>query len=140
MSSDTGDWVKPIPYVDAVTKPFWDATRRGAADLPGVPGLRAPPVLPPGRLHRLRRRRPSWATRPAPAPSTRSRSSASTAGPAFKDELPYVVAMIELDEGVRMMGNVTDVDPETVAIGDQVQVWFADAGERAHIPLWKPAD
>ena len=37
-----------------------------------------------------------------------------------------------------MMGNVTDVDPETVAIGDRVQVWFADAGERAHIPLWQP--
>ena len=58
-------------------------------------------------------------------------------GPGFKDELPYVVAMIELDEGVRMMGNVTDVDAESVRIGDKVQVWFADAGERAHIPLWK---
>ena len=61
-------------------------------------------------------------------------------GPGFKDELPYVVAIVELDEGPRMMGNVTDVDPETVRIGDRVQVWFADAGERAHIPLWRPLD
>ena len=22
-STDTGDWVKPIPFVDAVSKPFW---------------------------------------------------------------------------------------------------------------------
>ena len=51
-----------------------------------------------------------------------------------------MVAMIDLDEGVRMMGNVTEVDPEAVRIGDRVQVWFADAGDRAHIPLWKPAD
>ena len=57
-------------------------------------------------------------------------------GPGFKDELPYVVAMIELDEGVRMMGNVTDVDAESVRIGDKVQVWFADAGDpRPHPPL-----
>ena len=51
-----------------------------------------------------------------------------------------MVAMVELDEGVRMMGNVTDVDPETVPSACPVQVWFADAGDRAHIPLWKPTD
>ena len=29
MSPDTGEWVKPVPYVDAVSKPFWDATLEG---------------------------------------------------------------------------------------------------------------
>ena len=28
----------------------------------------------------------------------------------FKSELPYVVAIVELDEGPRLMANVTDVD------------------------------
>ena len=30
---------------------------------------------------------------------------------AYKGEPPYVVALIEMDEGVKMMSNVVDVDP-----------------------------
>ena len=33
-------------------------------------------------------------------------------GKAFREELPYVVAIVELSEGVRMMGTLTDVAPE----------------------------
>jgi uncharacterized OB-fold protein len=33
---------------------------------------------------------------------------------------PYVVALIELDEGVRLMSTVVDVDPWSVAVGDRV--------------------
>ncbi len=40
--------------------------------------------------------------------------------------LPFVVALVELDEGVRMLGELRDVDPATVAIGMPVQVEFLD--------------
>src|SRR2546423_1627786 len=42
----------------------------------------------------------------------------------FKNELPYVVAIVELDEGPRMMGNVTGVDPDDMQIGAAVEVYF----------------
>ncbi|ALG83682.1 bifunctional MaoC family dehydratase N-terminal/OB-fold nucleic acid binding domain-containing protein [Gordonia phthalatica] len=41
-------------------------------------------------------------------------------------ELPFVVALVELDEGVRMLGQLRGVDPETVAIGQPVEVEFLD--------------
>ncbi|NLG48022.1 bifunctional MaoC family dehydratase N-terminal/OB-fold nucleic acid binding domain-containing protein [Gordonia sp. (in: high G+C Gram-positive bacteria)] len=41
-------------------------------------------------------------------------------------ELPFVVALVELDEGVRMLGQLRGVDPETVAIGMPVEVEFLD--------------
>ena len=57
----------------------------------------------------------------------------------FKAELPYVVAIVELDEGPRMMANVTDVDPETVAIGLPVEVHFAtDAEGDVTLPFFRP--
>jgi uncharacterized OB-fold protein len=57
----------------------------------------------------------------------------------FRSELPYVVAVIDLDEGVRMMANVTDVDPAAVHIGMPVEVHFArtDDGD-VTLPFFRP--
>ncbi|MBM7367923.1 bifunctional MaoC family dehydratase N-terminal/OB-fold nucleic acid binding domain-containing protein [Gordonia hydrophobica] len=41
-------------------------------------------------------------------------------------ELPFVVALVELDAGVRMLGQLRGVDPEAVAIGLPVTVEFLD--------------
>jgi uncharacterized protein len=57
--------------------------------------------------------------------------------PAFQAESPYVLAMVELDEGVRMMTNVVDCDPESVAIGMKVSVRFEARGE-VRIPVFAP--
>jgi uncharacterized OB-fold protein len=58
----------------------------------------------------------------------------------FKEELPYVVAVIELEEGPRLMANVTDCDPETVRIGMPVEVHFASNEEGdVTLPFFRPA-
>jgi uncharacterized OB-fold protein len=40
--------------------------------------------------------------------------------PPFNEPVPYVVALIDLDEGPRLMGNVVDCEPEQVRIGAPV--------------------
>ena len=57
----------------------------------------------------------------------------------FRDELPYVVAMVELDEGPLIMGNVTDCDPEAVQIDAPVTVHFVRAADDVGIPYWRLA-
>ena len=57
--------------------------------------------------------------------------------PAFASQVPYVVALIELDEGVRMMSNIVGEDALAVNIGDRVQVTFEDRGEGALIPQFQ---
>jgi uncharacterized OB-fold protein len=59
--------------------------------------------------------------------------------PPFDALVPYVVAMIDLEEGARMMGNVTDCDPDTVRIGMPVEVWFEHLGDEVALPQWRPA-
>lgn len=39
-------------------------------------------------------------------------------------DYPYVVALVELDEGVRLVSNLTGVDPDQVTIGMPVEVGF----------------
>ena len=56
---------------------------------------------------------------------------------AYKGET-YVVALIELDDGVKMMSNVVDCDPESVTIGMEVEVVFEDATDEVTFAKFKP--
>jgi uncharacterized OB-fold protein len=56
----------------------------------------------------------------------------------FAADLPYVLAMIDLDEGIRMMGNVVGCDPNDVKIGMDVEVVFDDVTEEITLPRWRP--
>ncbi len=55
--------------------------------------------------------------------------------PAFEDVAPYVLALIELDEGVRMMSNIIQCSPNEVFIGAHVAVTFESRGE-VHLPMF----
>jgi uncharacterized OB-fold protein len=52
----------------------------------------------------------------------------------FAERTPYVVALIDLDEGPRMIANVVGEGALSVAIGDQVDVTFEDRGDGSVVP------
>lgn len=56
----------------------------------------------------------------------------------FNDGAPYVVAMIELSEGVRMMSNVVGCDPDKISVGMAVEVEFEQTTDGA-LPVFVPA-
>lgn len=56
---------------------------------------------------------------------------------AFRAEAPYVIALIDLEEGPRMMSNVTDCAPEEVTIGAPVEIWFDAATDDIAIPKFR---
>ncbi len=134
----------PIPVADADTQPFWDGV--GAGEL---------------RIQRCARcnawlwqPRPICSTCQAPAPVwTRVSGDGVIASwvvmrpptlPAYADKTPFVVLLVELVEGVRLLGYLvdesgallkTDGTTEGVAIGRKVAVRFHDqAGTR--LPCW----
>ena len=49
---------------------------------------------------------------------------------------PFVIALVELDEGVRMLGELRNVDPTTVEIGMPVRAMYIDFPENAVGPAW----
>ncbi len=58
--------------------------------------------------------------------------------PGFEDDVPYVVAMIELDEGVRLLSQIIYCEPEAVFIGLRVSVIFEEAREGVVLPKFRP--
>lgn len=47
----------------------------------------------------------------------------------FTDLAPYAIGIVKLDEGIRVMGQVTDCDPENLKIGDRVTTQFRRINE-----------
>ncbi|HEY7089126.1 MAG TPA: Zn-ribbon domain-containing OB-fold protein [Tepidisphaeraceae bacterium] len=46
--------------------------------------------------------------------------------PGFEDQLPYVVALVQLEEGPRLISNIVDCDPQAVRCDMPVEVVFDD--------------
>lgn len=53
---------------------------------------------------------------------------------AFAAHAPYVVALVDLEEGPRMFANIVGADADQVAIGERVRVTFEDRGDGAIVP------
>ena len=54
--------------------------------------------------------------------------------PAFQSELPFVIALVELEEGPRIYSNVQEKEVE---IGDRVSLYFDDASSEISLPKFK---
>ena len=59
--------------------------------------------------------------------------------PGFRDALPYVLAYVELEEGVRLLTNIVDCAPDAVRIGQAVEVVWDDVTPEVTLPKFKPA-
>jgi len=58
----------------------------------------------------------------------------------FRDAGPYVLAIVELSEGLRLMTNIVTDDPERVTVGMPVKVRFQPAGDAGDsVPRFEPA-
>jgi uncharacterized OB-fold protein len=61
--------------------------------------------------------------------------------PWFEDKLPFVLAVVELDEqpGLKMITNIVETNPDDVKVGDRVEVTFTPLGEGFTLPVFRPA-
>jgi uncharacterized OB-fold protein len=61
--------------------------------------------------------------------------------PAFRDKVPYVTAIVELEGGTRMPTNLVGVepDPSAIKIGMPVEVVFEDLDDKISLPKFRLA-
>ena len=61
--------------------------------------------------------------------------------PAFRDRVPYVTALVELEGGARMPTNLVQVeaDPANIKIGMALEVVFEDLNDDISLPMFRPA-
>jgi uncharacterized OB-fold protein len=133
-------YAKPVPEPTRDSKPYWDALREGRLVIQQCAAcskLRHYPrpvcdacysmestwrqVSGRGTLH-------SWTVAHHPF------------HPGFKSELPYVLATVDLDEGVRMIAQLRGVAPAALRIGLPVALTLERATAELTLPVFDPAD
>ena len=57
--------------------------------------------------------------------------------PAFAADTPYAIAVIEMEEGVRIVSDLPGVDPHTLALDQPVEAWIEPRGEGIGLPHFR---
>ena len=60
--------------------------------------------------------------------------------PGFAAEVPYNIAEVDLEEGLRIITNIVGCDNADLQIGMPVKVTFEDVTDEVTLPKFKPAD
>ena len=58
--------------------------------------------------------------------------------PAFRELLPLIMVVVQLDEGPRLVGYMVNCKPEEISFGMRVRVVFKPLNERVTLPVWQP--
>lgn len=131
---------RPLPPVDGLTRPFWEAARQHRLALPKCDDC--------GRMHSYPR---SW----CPHCGSEALTWTDTAGrgtvysytvvhrppnPVFKPEVPYAVAVVALEEGPHLMARIVGCPAAAVRIGMAVSVTFLELTEEISLPVFAPAE
>ena len=131
---------KPLPIPDPVTKPFWDGLKDGKLRIQRCSSCGKAVFYPRIGCPDCGSRALEWIT--ASGRGTLHAFTIAYRGvpAAFKGSAPYVVAMVELDEGARLMTNLIGVEPspETIKIGMEVEAVFEEVTDAVTLAKFKP--
>ncbi|WP_152007437.1 Zn-ribbon domain-containing OB-fold protein [Hoeflea sp. EC-HK425] len=128
---------KPLPIIDPGTKPFWDAAKEHRLSIPHCLNCGKHHFYPRELCPHCHSDKLEWTDVSGKGEVYSFTIARKPAGQVFAADVPYIIAMIELDEGPRMLTNLVVSDVETVSIGDLVMVEFDDVTEEITLPKFK---
>jgi uncharacterized OB-fold protein len=125
---------RAYPVADAVTQPFWDGVAEGVLRLQRCGDCDRCIYYPRAVCPSCMTSDLEWVDASGRG-VVHSFTVVHRAPPDYRDEAPYAVALVDLDEGVRMMTRLVDVEPAAVRVGLLVEV--AIRGE-PRLPYFRP--
>ena len=129
---------RPLPSPNPLTAPYWDAAAHGEFKLPRCEACGQFHFYPRATCPHCRSPRLAW--HPASGNGEVYSYTVVHRAPSkgFEALVPYVIAVIALDEGPHMMTRLVDVIPQDVRIGLKVQVQFDQPQEEVRLPVFRP--
>jgi uncharacterized protein len=132
------DLVKPLPIPTRWSQPFWDAAREHRLVLRKCSAcgyIDHPPYLYCTNCHADEH---EWVE--ASGKATLAAYAINIFGVPFPFwvDLPYVVALVDLPEGPRMISNIVECEHDQLANGMELEVVFDDINDQITMPKWRP--
>jgi hypothetical protein len=130
---------KPVPKPTPETQPYWEGTAAGELRLQRCASCSKAYFYARPSCPFCGSKDVSWF-----AASGRGKLHtyviSHRAAPGFEAETPYAIAIVELEEGPRMMSNIVGIEntPENLVLDMDLQVGFRAQGDQ-FVPVFSPA-
>jgi uncharacterized OB-fold protein len=131
------DFKKPLPSLDEENRWFWEACARHELVLQRCTQCGALRFYPRAVCPQCLSSQTNYLRSSGRGTIYTFTVTRQNQAPGFRDELPYVMAYVELEEGPRVLSNVVGVPPDEVWIGMPVEVMFEDVDEELSIPKFQ---
>ena len=132
-------YLKPIPAPDEVSKTFWQGCQREELLLQRCNNCGRFQFYPRPLCVNCMSRSLEWVRSSGKGAVYSFTVTHKTTTPGFAQELPYVYAIVELAEGVRLTTNIVGCPPEQVYIGMPVVVVFEPISPEISLPKFVPS-
>jgi uncharacterized OB-fold protein len=138
--TDSTDYKKPIPIPDEASRPFYEGAREhrlmlqrcSACETWHWPVISRCPVCLSTDV--------SWAQASGKGTLYTFALMHQILHPGFASEVPYNVAEIDLEEGVRVSSNIIGCSNDDLRIGMPLEVTFEDITDEVSLPKFKAAE
>jgi uncharacterized OB-fold protein len=140
MDWTMSDYRKPLPEPTPETQHFWDGCRDGKLILQRCKDT-GKAYFPPRPFSPYTGSRDVEVFEASGKAKLFSYVINHRPAKGFEDEAPYAIAVIELEEGPRMMTNIVDCEqtPEALVLDMPLEVAFETATDEITLPKFRPA-
>jgi len=132
-------YLKPIPVPDEISKPFWQGCQRQELLLQKCRDCGRFQFYPRPLCINCMSQRLAWVRSSGKGTVHTFTVIHQNVTPGFAQEVPYVFAIVELTEGVRLTTNIVGCAPKDVYIGMPVAVVFEPISPEITLPKFRPS-
>jgi uncharacterized protein len=132
-------YAKPLPHIDEEVRPWWEALKRHELYIQKCHDCGFTRYYARALCTNCQSSNTEWVRCSGRGTIYTFTATYQNQGPGFRDSLPYVMAYVDLEEGLKMLTNIVDCPPDQVKIGMPVEVVYEDATPEVTLAKFRPA-
>ena len=132
------NWKKPLPVISGETRQFWKACKKGVLLIQHCSLCESYQFYPRALCANCWNTDVTWVESKGEGHIWTYTVTYQNRTAGFVDEIPYIVALVLLKEGVKLFTNIIDCNPKDVEIGMEVRVKFVTANDQVSVPYFTP--
>jgi uncharacterized OB-fold protein len=132
------DMTRPLPETQPWSEKFWEGTKEGKLLVQHCTDCNSNIFYPRKVCPKCWSENLDWIEASGKAKVYMFSTAYDMVEPKFMEDLPYTVAYVDLEEGVRMMTRIVKCDPKDIYIEMEVEVVFHKLSDDFYLPYFKP--
>lgn len=127
----------PVPFVSPETEPYWSGAKAGKLVLPHCKACSQAIWYPKAFCGECGSLDVEW-REGSDLGTLYSITQVHRGEGPYRETGSFILALVDLDEGVRVLSNIVDADAADLAIGQRLRAVFHDAGDAAALVRFTP--